>query len=320
MTALNVVHGGIDMIINHNINAMMLCRYMNIHSALASRAMLRISSGKRINSAADDPAGLAISEKMESQIRGLQQASRNVQDGISVIQVADGALNETHSMLLRLRELAVQAANGTLNEGDRQAIQAEVDQLTAGINRIATDTEFNTMKVLDPSNGRFDGADSKLKLQVGANQDQTMEIPIQDMRSDALNISGPAGGTVRSVDGSVTGKFSTTKARDASSYALDVTTPENAGAAIKIYDEAINKVSIARADLGGRQNALEYTSDYLDNTAENLTAAESRITDADIAKEMMEYAKENVLYQACSALLAQANHQSDGIIELLKSL
>ena len=142
------------MIINHNIGAMTVCRYMNINLALTNSAMKMISSGRRINSAADDPAGLTISEGMKAQIRGLQQASRNVQDGISVLQVADGALNETHSMLQRVRELAVYAANGDLSPQDRKDIQIEVDQLTLGINKVATDTEFNTIKILDPSTGK----------------------------------------------------------------------------------------------------------------------------------------------------------------------
>lgn len=320
LTATKLLHGGIYMIINHNISAMTACRYMNINLALANKAMQRISSGRRINSAADDPAGLAISEGMKAQIRGLQQASRNVQDGISVLQVADGALNETHSMLQRLRELAVQATNGTLSPEDRKNIQIEVDQLTSGINRIATDTEFNTIKILDPSTGKYDAVDSQLKIQIGANSGQVMAIPIGDMKSNALNISGTAGAVVTSKDGSVKGRFSTTKCSDASGYALDVSTPENAGAAIKIYDDAINQVSSSRATLGAMQNTLEYRIDYLDNTAENLTAAESRIVDADIAKEMIEYSKHNMLYQVCQAMLIQANHQSESVIELLKSL
>ncbi len=315
-----LLRGGIYMIINHNIGAMMACRYMNIHLSFASKAMQRISSGRRINSAADDPAGLAISEGMKAQIRGLQQASRNVQDGISVIQVADGALNETNSMLQRLRELAVQATNGTLSPQDRKAIQVEVDQLTSGINRIATDTQFNTINIIDPSNGKYDAVDSQIKLQIGANSGQVMAIPIGDMKSNALNISGTAGAVVTSKDGSVQGTFSTTKCSDASGYALDLSTPENANAAIKIYSDAISQVSSLRSTLGATQNTLEHRINYLDNTAENLTAAESRIVDADIAKEMIEYSKHNLLYQVCQTMFIQANKQSESIIELLKSL
>lgn len=305
------------MVINHNINAMMICRYMNINSALASKAMRRISSGQRINSAADDPAGLAISEGMRAQIRGLQQASRNAQDGISAIQIADGALNETHSMLQRLKELAVQAANGTCTTQDRKNIQSEVDQITLEINHIGTDTEFNTIKLLDSSVTKYDGVNSEIKLQVGANSGQTMGIKLQDMRSNALNISGLAGATVTSKDGTATANFSTTKVNGATGYALDVTTLESASAAIKIYDDAINQVSASRSILGATQNVLEFRIEYLDNTSENLTAAESRIRDADIAKEMMNYARYNILSQVCQAMLIQVNHQSDSIIELL---
>lgn len=307
------------MIINHNIAAMTACRYMNINLSLANKAMQRIVTGRRINSAADDPAGLAISERMKAQIRGLQQASRNAQDGISMLQVADGALSETHSTLQRLRELATQAANGTLSSEDRNKIQIEVDQLTSGINRIATDTEFNTIKILDPSAGS-NGANSQLIFQVGANSGQVMAIPIKDMKSNALNISGIAGAVATSKDGSTNGRFSTTKSSDESSYALDVSTPENASAAIKIYDDAINQVSSTRATFGAIQNGLEYRINYLDNAAENLTAAESRIVDADMAKEMLEYSKHYILFQVCQAMLSQANQQSKNVIELLKSL
>jgi len=308
------------MIINHNINAMMACRYMNINMALASKAMQRISSGYRINSAADDPAGLCISEGMRAQIRGLQQSSMNAQNGISVIQVADGGMNEIQSMLQRLRELSVQAANGTCTKQDRKNIQSEVDQLTLGINRIGTDTEFNTIKLLDSSAQKYDGVNSEIKLQVGANSGQIIGIQLKDMRSNALNISGASGVSVASRDGSVIGIFSNAKCDGTLDYALDVSTPENANAAIKIYDDAIIQVSSSRATLGATQNVLEYRIDYLDNTAENLTAAESRIRDADVAKEIMEYEKRNLLCQVCQAMLAQANHQSDSVLELLKSL
>jgi len=283
------------MIINHNIGAMMACRYMNIHSALASRAMQRISSGRRINSAADDPAGLCISVRMEAQIRGLQQASRNAQNGISLVQVADGALSETDSMLQRLRELAVRASSDTLTTQDRKNTQLEVDQLTIGINNIALDTQFNTIKVFDPGDENYGGA-NKLTVQIGANVGQVIDIPIQDMKSSALKIS------------------------DALGNALDVSTAENASLAIKSYDDAINQVSSSRASYGAVQNALEYRVNYLDTTSENLTVAESRITDADIAKEMMEYTKENILTQVCQLMFVQANHQSESVIELLKSL
>lgn len=301
------------MIIGHNINAMIAYRHMSQNLNMVGRAMERLSSGLRINRAADDPAGLAISEKMRAQIRGLEQASRNAQDGISVIQVADGALNETHSILQRMRELATQAANGTLSDSDRKNIQKEINQLTSEISSIGNNTEFNTMKFLNGSVNKYDGVNSVIRLQIGANSGQYLDIQLEDMRAEALNISGEAGKSVTSMDGKVTAKYG----KDG---ALDVSSPENASAAIKIYDDAIQKVSSFRGSLGATQNVLEHRINYLNNTAENLTAAESRIRDADMAKEMMNYAKYNILLQVSQAILAQANHQAEGVIQLLKSL
>lgn len=280
------------MIINHNISAMNACRYMNIHSALASKAMQRISSGRRINSSADDPAGFSISERMQAQIRGLQQASRNAQVGVSLVQVADGALNETHVMLQRLRELAVMASNGTLTTQDRKNTQIEINQLTIGINKIATDTQFNNIKPLDPSIGSNGG--SNLTVQVGANVGQVMGIPVQDCKSGALNITDPSGN------------------------GLDISTPEKASAAIKIYEDAINQVSSSRASLGAKQNVLESSIDYMGTTIDSLTDAASKITDADMAKEMIKYSKENILSQVCQLMFVQANHQAESVIELLR--
>ncbi|OFI06482.1 flagellin [Clostridium acetireducens DSM 10703] len=306
------------MIINHNINAMIAYRYMNINLFKAGRAMERLSSGLRINRAADDAAGLAISEKMRGQIRGLQQASRNAQDGISLIQTAEGALDETHSILQRMRELAVQAANGTYTDEDRLKIQKEINQLTREINRIGNDTEFNTKKLLCSEKDDFG-----VNLQVGANSGQTIKVVLKDMRASALNISGSADGDVTSKDGKVHAKF--TKATDNgvtngnnTGYALDVSTHENASAAIKIFDDAIGDVSSFRASLGAYQNRLEHTINNLDNMAENLSAAESRIRDADMAKEMMEYARYSILAQVAQAMFAQAKSQPNMILELLK--
>lgn len=309
------------MIIGHNINAMIAYRHMSHNLNMVGRAMERLSSGLRINRAADDPAGLAISEKMRGQIRGLEQAARNAQDGISVIQVADGALNETHSILQRMKELATQAANGTLNDQDRKNIQEEINQLTSEINSIGNNTEFNTMKLLNDSVNKYDGVNSEIRLQIGANTGQSLGIQLEDMRAKALNISGQAGTNVTSKDGKVIAKFSNVGFNESNSEcALDVSSPESASAAIKIYDDAIQKVSSFRGRLGATQNVLEHRINYLNNTAENLTAAESRIRDADMAKEMMNYAKYNILLQVSQAILAQANHQAEGVIELLKSL
>ncbi|NOH17239.1 flagellin [Clostridium cochlearium] len=275
------------MIINHNINAMVAYRNMAWHNNMVGRAMERLSSGFRINRAADDAAGLAISEKMRAQIRGLQQATRNTQDGISLIQTAEGALNETHSILQRMRELAVQAANDTNAKEDRDALQQEFTELIKEINRIGNDTEFNTKKLLNGDSGNS----SKVTLQIGANKGQNYLIDIKDMRAEALNIDEN----------------------------LDISNHENASSAIKILDGAINSVSSQRASLGASQNVLEHRINYLENTAENLIASESRIRDADMAKEMMNLARHSILQQVAQAMLIQANQQSKSIIELLRN-
>ncbi|NME95957.1 flagellin [Clostridium cochlearium] len=275
------------MIINHNINAMVAYRNMAWHNNMVGRAMERLSSGLRINRAADDAAGLAISEKMRAQIRGLQQATRNTQDGISLIQTAEGALNETHSILQRMRELAVQAANDTNAKDDRDALQQEFTELIKEINRIGNDTEFNTKKLLNGDSGNS----SKVTLQIGANKGQNYLIDIKDMRAEALNIDEN----------------------------LDISNHENASSAIKILDGAINSVSSQRASLGASQNVLEHRINYLENTAENLIASESRIRDADMAKEMMNLARHSILQQVAQAMLIQANQQSKSIIELLRN-
>lgn len=277
------------MIINHNINAMIAYRNMTNNAFMMGRAMERLSSGLRINRAGDDPAGLAISEKMRAQIRGLEMASRNAQDGISAIQVAEGALNETHSILQRMRELSVQAANGTCSDEDRKHIQDEINQLTSAINDIGENTEFNTLKLLQ---GNWD-----MKIQIGANAGQHSEIQLRDMRGNALGIVGDNGAS-----------------------GIDVSSQENANAAIEKYDDAIKKVSSFRGTLGATQNVLEHRINYLNNTAENLIAAESRIRDADMAKEMMNFAKYNILHQVSQALLSQVSRQPERVIELLKSM
>lgn len=277
------------MIINHNINAMIAYRNMTTNTFMMGRAMERLSSGLRINRAGDDPAGLAISEKMRAQIRGLEMASRNAQDGISAIQVAEGALNETHSILQRMRELSVQAANGTYSEEDRKHIQNEINQLTSAINDIGENTEFNTIKLLK------DNWD--MKIQTGANTGQYSGISLKDMRANALGIIG-----------------------DDEARGLDVSNQENASEAIKKYDDAIKKVSSFRGTLGATQNVLEHRINYLNNTAENLIAAESRIRDADMAKEMMNFTKYSILQQVAQAMFAQVSRQPERLIELLKSL
>ncbi|MBS4172823.1 flagellin [Bacillus sp. FJAT-49736] len=280
------------MIINHNIAAMNAFRMYNRALLGQSRAMERLSSGLRINRAADDPAGLAISEKMRAQIRGLNQASRNAQDAVSMIQTAEGALNETHAILQRMRELSVQAANGTYNAEDLDAIQQEIDQLTEEITRIGKDTDYNTMKLLDGSKKSF-------SIQIGANAGQSMTIEMADMRAAAIGLTGSGTGY-------------TTKGT------LDLSTSESASNAIEKIDNSIKIVSSQRSRLGAYHNRLEHTINNLENTAENLTAAESRIRDADMAKEIMEFTKQSILAQVAMSMMAQANQQQSMILQLLK--
>ncbi|KEI90381.1 flagellin [Clostridium botulinum B2 433] len=276
------------MIINHNLNAMNAHRNMGINTGNSAKAMEKLSSGLRINRAGDDAAGLSISEKMRAQIRGLDQASRNAQDGISLIQTAEGALNETHSILQRMRELSVQAANDTNVTVDRAAIQAELTSLTSEIDRISSTTQFNEKKLLDGSLGTT-GA----KLQIGANNetDLTLEIKIGSMSSGALKITT----TNVSVADNATSK-----------------------ASIDSINSAIKSVSTERSKLGAFQNRLEHTISNLDNASENLQAAESRVRDVDMAKEMMNFSKNNILQQAAQAMLAQANQAPQGVLQLLR--
>lgn len=264
---------------------MSILNNMNRHYDTMSRAMLRISSGYRINSAADDPAGLAISEKMRSQIRGLNMAAKNIQDGISLVQTAEGALNETHDMIQRMRELAIEAANDTLTDDDRQKLELEFKELKKEIQRISTDTEFNTKTLL---NG--DHATKGIKIQAGANSGQNIELFINGMGSEALGL------------------------KDAS-----IATQEDADKAISTMDDALKRVSNERSRLGAYQNRLEHAYNVNVNTAENLQAAESRIRDADIAKEMMNMVKAQILMQASQYVLAMHMQQAQSILKLLES-
>ena len=397
------------MIINHNMNALNAHRNMGINNTAAGKSMEKLSSGLRINRAGDDAAGLAISEKMRGQIRGLTQASRNSADGISMIQTAEGALNETTNILQRMRELAVQASNDTNTTSDREEIQKEINALTEEVDRIANNTEFNTQKLLNGSKSgeegdlvreavaeqkgvfkitltagladgnklnvdgkliKFTNADvvsndtiktklqnelgekytitvddnnagngkeiqltqkigtdkdefkvslngndlgdkakvttagitkrdeetseGKVSVQVGANASQSMSIEIGDMRAQALKITNAKG------------------------KGLSVKDAESANEAITAFDAALNAVSSQRANLGAVQNRLEYTISNLDNTAENLTSAESTLRDVDMAKEMMEYSKNNILNQAAQAMISQANQQPQNVLQLLR--
>lgn len=282
------------MIINHNISAMNAYRNLAFNDSQMSKTMEKLSSGFRINRAADDAAGLAISEKMRGQITGLKQAVRNAQDGISLIQTAEGALTEVHSILNRMRELAVQSANDTNNDADdRAALATEFNQLKAEITRIGNQTEFNTKTLLD---GSLAVSGNELVFHIGANSDQTLTVSISDMRASAI---GTSGGTMV--------------------VSADISTQSGAEAAITVIDDAINMVSTQRATLGAYQNRLEHTVNNLNVTKENLQAAESRIRDADMASEMMNFTKQQILVQAGTAMLAQANARPQAVLQLLGS-
>ena len=269
------------MVVQHNLSAMNTNRQMGVVTSALQKSTEKLSSGYKINRAGDDAAGLSISEKMRSQIRGLNKASDNAQDGISLIQVAEGALNETHSILQRMNELATQAANDTNTSTDRTAIKAEIDQLTSEINRIQSTTQFNTQNLLD---GKFTGKN----LQVGSLKGQTIKISISNMNAKTLGVSG-----------------------------LTVDKNSTAGISMSKIQAAIDKVSTQRSNLGALQNRLEHTINNLDTTSENTSAAESRIRDTDMADEMVQYSKNNILSQAGQSMLAQANQQTQGVLSLL---
>lgn len=266
--------------INNNIMAMNAHRQLAINQSNSSRSMEKLSSGFRINRAGDDAAGLAISEKMRAQIRGLKQASRNAQDGISLIQTAEGALNESHAILQRMRELAVQAATDTNTNDDRAELQKEVTALIAELDRIGNDTEFNTQKLLDGT--------LTATIHIGANQDQALAITISTMTSEGLGVS-----------------------------AVDISNQTGANTAISTIDAGIKKLSTQRSQLGAWQNRLEHTISNLNNAAENLQAAESRIRDLDMAEEIMAFTKNSILQQAATAMLAQANMAPQSVLQLL---
>ncbi|MBM7708092.1 flagellin [Enterococcus lemanii] len=270
--------------INTNVSAMNTYGRLTQANASKSGSLAKLSSGLRINKAGDDAAGLAISEKMKAQIGGLKQATRNAQDGISLIQTAEGALNETHSILGRMRDLAVQSTNGTLTNDDRTELNKEFSALSDEIDRIAGDTEFNTMSLLD---GGTNGG--VFAFQVGANASQTISVTIGNMDAGALTVD--------------TG---------------DLSTAAGAGTAIGLVDAAIKTVSSQRSDLGAVQNRLEHTVNNLTTTQENLSEANSRIRDVDMAEEMMSFTKSNILSQASTSMLAQANAMPQSVLSLLQ--
>lgn len=360
------------MIINHNLAAMNTHRQLGANNTNASKNLEKLSSGLKINKAGDDAAGLAISEKMRGQIRGLDMAQKNAQDSISLIQTAEGALNETHSILQRMRELAVQSSNDTNNDNDRVEIQKEVTQLKSEIDRISTDTEFNTKKLLTGGLGGAvtqdatattvlavtgvasatttgakagtyaitSGAAGELTMTMGgktqtiSNADGAQELNFSDF---GINIKTNAGysadaaiGNVIVSAGSATLHIGANEDQniqlsinDMSTTGLsvdtvDVSTKDGANTAITTIQGAIDTVSAERSKLGAVQNRLEHTINNLGTSSENLTAAESRIRDVDMAKEMMSFTKNNILTQAAQAMLAQAQQSSQGVLQLLR--
>ena len=365
--------------INQNISAMNTYSRLTAANTAKSSSLAKLSSGLRINKAGDDAAGLAISEKMRGQVSGLNQAAKNAQDGISLIQTAEGALNETHSILQRMRELAVQSSNDTNTNADRMEIQKEMDQLSTEITRIGDNTEFNTQKLLNGDLGT-DG----LTFHIGANKGQSMELTVGDMRADSLEVDGVKNSTSeQTVDGDkwtistrnsdyasvevvlgtatdttytggavvITLDAAATKgdikaalekegfevsfdgdgSEDGSAiaeadidqagtdkYGIDVSTQSAADAAIETIDAAISSVSTERSKLGAVQNRLDHTINNLTATSENLSAAESRIRDVDMAQEMMAFTKNNILSQAATSMLAQANQMPQSVLQLLQ--
>ena len=282
------------MIINHNMSSLYADRVTNISNESIMKNMEKLSSGERINRAGDDASGLAVSEKMRSQIRGLNQASKNIQNGVSFIQTTEGYLTETTDILQRVRELAVQAANGIYSDEDRMQIQVEVSQLVAEVDRIASVAQFNGMNMLT---GRFaPEGDSTMQFQIGANMDQNARVYIGTMTASALGLKGAQGGDEQ----------------------ITIASPEEANMTLGAVDAALTQVNKQRADLGAYQNRFEMAAKGVNIAAENTQAAESRIRDTDMASEMVEFTKNSILTQAGTAMLAQANNQSQTVLALLQ--
>ncbi|MDR2392908.1 MAG: flagellin [Treponema sp.] len=277
------------MIINHNLSAQFANRNLSITQGEISKNIERLSSGQRINKAADDASGLAVSEKFRSQIRGLNQAERNIQNGVAFIQTTEGYLQETQDILHRIRELSVQSANGIYTDEDRIQIQVEVSQLVDEVNRVASHAQFNTLNILT---GRFSQGESEgnqaLVFQVGANIDQNERIYIEPVTASALGIEG-----------------------------IDITDSEKANAGIGLLDNALKQLSKQRADLGAYQNRFEAAAKGVSIAAENFQASESLIRDANMATEMVGYTKNQILSQAGNAMLAQANTRTQSVLQLL---
>lgn len=285
------------MVINHNMSAMFAQRTLGLTDVRIGKDIEKLSSGMRINRAGDDASGLAVSEKMRSQIRGLNQAGQNIQNGVSFIQATEGYLAETTDIMQRMRELAVQAANGIYSAEDRMQIQVEVSQLVDEVDRIASHAQFNGMNLLT---GRFarDAVDNQLQLHVGANMDQSEKIFVGTMTAMALGLMGGAQGG----EGDM----------------ITISSVEGANMAIGTIDNALKQINKQRADLGAYQNRFELAYNGVAIAAENLQAAESRIRDSDMAKQVVEYTKNQILMQSGTAMLAQANTQPQSVVRLLQ--
>ncbi|MCR5724687.1 MAG: flagellin [Treponema sp.] len=286
------------MVINHNLSALYANRQLGVTGTSLSKGMEKLSSGERINRAGDDASGLAVSEKMRSQIRGLNQASQNAQNGISFIQVTEGFLQETTDIMQRIRELAVQSANGIYTDEDRMQIQVEVSQLVAEVDRIASQAQFNGMNMLT---GRFaqdtgeNTVSGSMWFHIGANMDQRMQVYIGTMTAESLGLREVGTGAT-----------------------MSLAAPDLANSAIGTVDEALKRINKQRADLGGYQNRMEYAVKGLDIAAENLQAAESRIRDTNMAAQMVDFTRDQILSQSGTAMLAQANTQSQNVLSLLR--
>jgi flagellin len=286
------------MIINHNLSAMFANRELGVTQATIAKNTEKLSSGMRINRAGDDASGLAVSEKMRSQIRGLNQASKNAANGISFIQTTEGYLQESQDIVQRLRELSVQASNGIYSAEDRMQIQVEVSQLVDEIDRIASHAQFNGMNLLTGRFARESGENvvtGSMWLHIGANMDQRTRIYIGTMTATALGVRSAGDGKIMSLE-----------------------SPDGANRSIGTLDEALKKINKQRADLGAYQNRLEHAVKGIDIGSENLQAAESRIRDTDMASEMVEYTKNRILSQAGGAVLAQANQSTQTVLQLLQ--
>lgn len=281
------------MVINFNQAAAFSSRMEGINTGNVLKTSKELSSGMRINSAADDASGLAVSEKMRSQIRGLNQASRNVMNGVSMLQTAEGYMQSTTDILQRIRELAVQSANGIYSDEDRAMLQTEVEQLVSEVDRISQTAEFNGMTLLS---GRF--AEDGIKLQVGANTDQNFTVKLGNMSATALGLKGAG--------------------QDGAEQSISLSDPESANMALATVDEALKTVNKNRADIGASMNRMEMAQKGINIASENIAASESRIRDADMAKTITEHVKNQILQQSSVSLLSQANTNSQNVLALLK--